>query len=178
MAESESRAAAANVVDGFSKRFNYLMDRARFPKENRISEGARRFDVVPNTFKNWCVANKIPGNYSVLVQVVRELLREIPGTYNHKAVVAWLLAGDAVPNPFADDTDALALVQLYLQIRDVAEREGMEFDKLPRDVRNVILRRARAMLPAKARSNDGDLQLDQASLNVVLSMLDTARTMG
>ena len=85
--------AAGNVVEGFSQRFNVLLDRARFPKQNRITIGAKRFDVVPNTFKAWCTADKIPGAHTDLVRIVDELLREVPGRYNSRAVVAWLLWG-------------------------------------------------------------------------------------
>ena len=168
---------ASNVVEGFSRRFNFLLDRARLPQQNRITIGAKRFDVVPNTFKAWCTADRIPGAHTDLVRIVDELLREIPGRYNSRAVVAWLLAGDAVPNPFGDDTDALLLVELYLKLSDIAKHEGMDFDKLPRNVRNLILRRVRAMLPANAIGSDEGVQLDDTAVSVVIGMLETARTM-
>jgi hypothetical protein len=178
MGESETKASAlGNVVEGFSQRFNFLLDRARVPKQNRITVGAKRFDVVPNTFKAWCTADKIPGAHGDLVRIVDELLRDMPGRYNPRAVVAWLLAGDAVPNPFGDDTDALLLVELYLKLSDIAKHEGMDFDKLPRNVRNLILRRVRAMLPANANGSDEGIQLDDTAVSVVIGMLETARTM-
>ena len=90
--------------------------------------------------------------------------------------VAWLLAGDAVPNPFGDDTDALLLVELYLKLSDIAKHEGMDFAKLPRNVQNLVLRRVRAMLPAKAGSEQG-IQLDNNVVSIVIGMLETARTM-
>ena len=178
MGESQVKAATAgNVVEGFSQRFNVLLDRARFPKPNRITVGAKRFDVVPNTFKAWCTGDKIPGTHTDLLRIVDELLRDMPGRYNPRAVAAWLLAGDAVPNPFGDDTDALLLVELYLKLSDIAKHEGMDFDKLPRNVRNLILRRVRGMLPAGAGSSDEGVQLDDAVISVVIGMLETARTM-
>ena len=178
MGESQVKAATpGNVVEGFSQRFNVLLDRARFPKPNRITVGAKRFDVVPNTFKAWCTGDKIPGTHTDLLRIVDELLRDMPGRYNPRAVAAWLLAGDAVPNPFGDDTDALLLVELYLKLSDIAKHEGMDFDKLPRNVRNLILRRVRGMLPAGASSSDEGVQLDDAVISVVIGMLETARTM-
>ena len=178
MGESQIKAATAgNVVEGFSQRFNVLLDRARFPKPNRITVGAKRFDVVPNTFKAWCTGDKIPGTHTDLLRIVDELLRDMPGRYNPRAVAAWLLAGDAVPNPFGDDTDALLLVELYLKLSDIAKHEGMDFDKLPRNVRNLILRRVRGMLPTGASSSDEGVQLDDAVISVVIGMLETARTM-
>lgn len=178
MVASQTRSSSAtNVVEGFSQRFNHLMDRARFPRENRVSLGSKRFKVVHNTFKGWCSADKIPGSHSALVEIVDALLKDIPGRHNPRAIIAWLLAGDAVPNPFGDETDALALVELYLQISDVAKREGVDFDTLPREVRNVILRHARAKLPPDATHADGGLQLDSATLSMVVGMLATARTL-
>jgi hypothetical protein len=178
MRETEAKSSAAgNVVEGFSQRFNLVLDRARFPKQNRITVGAKRFDVVPNTFKAWCTADKIPGTHSDLLRITSELLREMPGRYNARAVVAWLLAGDAVPNPFGDDTDALLLVELYLKLSDIAKHEGMDFDKLPRNVRNLILKRVRALLPPNATSSDDGVELDETAVSVVIGMLETARTM-
>lgn len=178
MGESDVRASVtSNVVEGFSQRFNVLLDRARFPKQNRITVGAKRFDVVPNTFKAWYSGDKIPGTHADLVRIAEELLRDVPGRYNSRAVVAWLLAGDAVPNPFGDDTDALLLVELYLKLSDIAKHEGMDFDQLPRNVRNLILRRVRAMLPANAVGSDEGVQLDDTAVSVVIGMLETARTM-
>lgn len=177
MVESEGKSVTGNVVHGFSKRFNLLLDRAGFPKQNRTSVGARRFNVVHNTFKAWCVADRIPGTHSSLIEIVEELLKEVSGRQNPRAVVAWLLAGDAVPNPFGDDTDALVFVELYLQILQIAKREGVDFDKLPREVRNLILRRVRSTLPANAADTAEGLRLDDTTVTMVIGMLETARTM-
>lgn len=170
-------ANAANVVEGFSERFNLLLDRARVPRENRVKVGAKRFDVVHNTFKAWCQGDRIPGSHSSLVEIVEALLKEIPGRYSSRAVVAWLLAGDAVPHPFQDDTDALATVELYLQITDIASRQGIEFDQLPREVRNQILKHVlknvRVGREGPMRPEEG-LQLDDSAIAVVVAMLETA----
>lgn len=178
MVESEVRAASApNLVEGFSDRFNLLMDRARVPRQNRVSFGAKRFGVVHNTFKSWCSADKIPGTHNVLLEVVEALLKDIPGRHSARAVVAWLLAGDAVPHPFSDDTDALALVEVYLQIGEIARRRGMAFDELPREVRNLILKHvlkhARASRHGPNKADEG-LQLDDAAVSMVIGMLETA----
>jgi hypothetical protein len=53
----------------------------------------------------------------------------------------------------------------------------MDFDKLPRNVRNLILRRVRALLPPNATSSDEGVQLDDTVISVVIGMLETARTM-
>lgn len=172
------QSSTGNVVAGFSGRFNLLLDRAGFPTQNRTSVGARRFNVVHNTFKAWCVADRIPGTHSLLIGIVEALLQDVSGRHNPKAVVAWLLAGNAVPHPFGgDDTDALAFVELHLQILQVAKREGIDFDQLPREVRNLILKRVRATLPREAASAHEGLQLDSATRSMLVGMLETARTM-
>ena len=178
MVEPEVKpSSSGNVVEGFSERLNFLMDRSRFPRENRVSVGARRFSVVHNTFKAWCASDRIPGTHSALIGLVEELLKDVPSRYNPRAVAAWLLAGDAVPNPFGDDTDALASVELYLEISEVAQREGIDFDKLPRDVRNLILRRVQETLHPDAAHSGGGLKLDNTTLlSIVLGMLETTRS--
>jgi hypothetical protein len=176
MAEAGSKSSTANVVDGFSKRFNFLLDRARFPKKNRMTLGAQRFEVVPNTFGSWMKDDRIPGKHSTLLDITKALLTDIPGRYNTKAVVAWLLAGDAVPNPFEGDaSDTLALVDLYLQVSEIAKREGLVFDKLPRDVRNLILKRVRSSLPHQL--DEEGVKLDRNAIALVTAMLETAKTM-
>lgn len=179
MVESGSKQTSApgNVVEGFSKRFNILLDRSGFPKQNRMSAGAKRFQVVPNTFKSWITADRIPGTHALLLEIVEALLKEIGGRLNAKAVVAWLLAGDAVPNPLGDETDALAVVEIYLQITKIAKREGVDFELLPRKVQNLILTRVRAALPTNSKSNAEGLQLDNTSRSMLVGMLETARTM-
>lgn len=179
MVDSASKQAAAtgNVVEGFSKRFNILLDRAGFPRQTRMTAGAKRFDVVPNTFKSWITADRIPGTHALLLEIVETLLKEIGGRHNAKAVVAWLLAGDAVPNPLGDETDALAVVELYLQITKISKRAGVDFELLPRKVQNLILTRVRAALPSSAKSGADGLQLDNATRSMLIGMLETARTM-
>ena len=176
MVQSDVSGSAANVVEGFSQRFNLLLDRAGIPQQNRVSHGARRLGVVHNTFKSWCLQDRIPGSHASLLDIVGKLLEETPGRYNPKAVVAWLLAGDAVPNPFGDDTDALAFVELYLQIAEIARRERIAFDKLPREVRNRILKHVLKHLRASSNANKANdaLQLDDAAVSLVIGMLDTA----
>src|SRR5262249_62355661 len=113
---------------------------------------------------------------ATLVETVEELLKEIPNRQNPRAVVAWLLAGDAVPNPFADDADALVFVELYLQIADIARRERIDFDKLPREVRNRILKHVLRHLRGGTRTSKAHeaLHLDDGTVSMVIGMLDAA----
>jgi hypothetical protein len=176
MVPSDQSVSVGNLVEGFSARFNLLMDRAAVPKKARMSYGAKRFGVAINTFKSWCVADRIPGAHSDLVGIVDELVKDIPGRPNTRAVVAWLLAGDVVPNPFADETDALAFVELYLQIVDIARREGVTFGKLPRELQNRVLKHVLKYLRTGRDQNVADtgVQLDSSAVSMVIGMLDAA----
>lgn len=177
MADAEaSTVATGNIVDGFSMRFNTLMDRAGVPAKKRLSIGGRRFGVVANTFKSWCDLDRIPGSHADLLNVVENLLKDIPGRYNTKAVVAWLLAGDAVPHPFERDATELALVEMGLQIAQLAQASGIDFQSLPRDVRSLIIRRAREQLANQQQGSAG-VTLDSATSAMVVGMLETARAM-
>jgi hypothetical protein len=172
---SPETVAQPNVVDGFSSRFNVLLDRAGFPKSNRPSAVAKRFQVVLNTAKHWCLSDRIPQTHADLTRIVEHLLRDIPTRVDARAVIAWLLAGDAVPHPFGDD-DTLGVVELYLEVAEFARRQGVEFSELPRDVRQVILRTVRARL---GPSNTGDSQprLDPTTREVLAGMLETGRAL-
>jgi len=177
MAEAElSPASTANVVSGFSERFNVLMDRAGIPKRNRLSIGSKRFKVALNTFKSWCLHDRIPGTHADRVAVVEDLLNDIPGRHNTMAVVAWLLAGSAVPNPFERDVGELALVDLGLQISRLAQEAGIDFQNLPREVRSLVIRRTRERL-AEINKDPSFTSLDSATSAMVVGMLETARAM-
>ena len=167
--------AGPNVVEGFSTRFNVLLDRAGVPQTNRPSAVAKRFQVVLNTAKHWCLSDRIPQSYADLTRIVENLLRDIPSRVDARAVIAWLLAGDAVPHPFGDD-DTLKVVELYLEIEEFARRQGVEFGELPRDVRHVILRTVRARLGA-GNSGDGRSRIDSTTREVLAGMLETGRAL-
>ena len=167
--------APPNVVEGFSIRFNVLLDRAGLPKANRPSAVAKRFQVVLNTAKHWCLSDRIPQTHADLTRIVEHLLRDIPIRIDARAVIAWLLAGDAVPHPFGDD-NSLGVVELYLEIAEFARRQGVEFSELPRDVRQVILRTVRARLSIE-NTGDGQPRLDATTREVLAGMLETGRAL-
>lgn len=173
-ARSSEAAAQPNVVEGFSSRFNVLLDRAGLPKTRRPSAVAKRFHVVLNTAKHWCLSDRIPQAHADLTRIVEHLLRDIPARIDARAVIAWLLAGDAVPHPFGDG-DTLGIVELYLEIAEFARLQDVEFSELPRDVRHVILRTVRARLGPNIC--DGQPQLDATTREILAGMLETGRAL-
>jgi len=109
--------------------------------------------------------------------LVERLLKEIPARHlNPKAVVAWLLAGDAVPNPLPVKSDSLASARLYLQIVEIARWRGTDFNALPREVRDQIIRHLWRHLCKDANNNNAgeELELDPAAMELVAGMLDAA----
>lgn len=172
---SPDTVAQPNVVEGFSSRFNVLLDRADLPRANRPSAVAKRFQVVLNTAKHWCLSDRIPQTHADLTRIVEHLLRDIPTRVDARAVIAWLLAGDAVPHPFGDD-DSLGVVELYLEIAEFARLQGVELNELPRDVRQVILRTVRARLGA-GNTGGGQPRLDNTTREVLAGMLETGRAL-
>jgi len=174
-ARPPAAAAQPNVVDGFSSRFNVLLDRAGVSKSNRPGAVAKRFQVVLNTAKHWCLNDRIPQAHADLTRIVGNLLRDIPTRVDTRAVIAWLLAGDAVPHPFGDD-DTLGVVELYLEIAEFARHQNVELSELPRDVRQVILRTVRARLGA-SNASDGPRRLDATTREVLAGMLETGRAL-
>jgi hypothetical protein len=177
MTELESRSSStANVVEGFSGRFNVLLDRAGLPKTNRAAAVAKRFSVVLNTAKHWCANDRIPQSHADLARIVDNLLKDVPIRADSKAVIAWLIAGDAVPHPFGDDGDALRVVELYLEIAELAKQQGIDFNKMPRDVRQVILGTVRARIGA-GNAHDGRPRIDSTTREVLAGMLETGRAL-
>ena len=174
-ARSPEPEAKPNVVEGFSTRFNVLLDRAGVPQTNRQSAVAKRFQVVLNTAKHWCLSDRIPQTHSDLTRIVENLLRDIPVRVDARAVIAWLLAGNAVSNPFGDD-DTLGIVELYLEIAEFARHQGLDFSELPRDVRHVIFRTVRTRLGAGI-GGDGKPRIDPTTGEVLAGMLDTGRAL-
>lgn len=174
--KSSKLSPAGNIVEGFSERFNFLLDQAKWPKlpkQHRITMGSQRFDVVPNTVKYWLEGNRVPATHTALVKITEKILEGMTRKYNPIAVAAWLMAGDAVPNPFGEDnTDALQVVNLYLQIAEAAKNEGIEFNSLPRDARNLIIKRVLAMNPS---TDEDGVKFDNATLSMLKGMLEIAQ---
>lgn len=117
------------AIEGFSRRFNELLDMAKSPTRGRITWGAEKFGVRPNTFSNWLQKDEPPRLYNTLIEVSRILLEDIPGDYDAKAVAAWLQNGASVPNPFEEyDIDFVAKGDIYLLLMEMANQRDLNLD--------------------------------------------------
>lgn len=118
------------IVDGFSERFNELLDMAQFPRKARYSRGAEAFGVSVNAFSDWCQKDEPPGHINVLVEVVKILLENIPGDYDPKAVAGWLQAGNVKGiNPFKEyDIEYAVVGDIYLMLTNLADEKNLDLD--------------------------------------------------
>lgn len=89
-------------IAGFSERFVQVLDRANFPQQARSSRGAEAFGVTPTTFSSWCKNDKAPQTYPKLVEIIKALVKNIPGEHDPDSIAAWCYAGSSVPNPFTE----------------------------------------------------------------------------
>ena len=170
----------SNAVEGFSSRFNELLDHSGVPKKNRVSYGAKRFDVAHNTFKGWCTGDKTPKTYKVLLAIVSDLLEGVSGIHNDHAVTAWLLAGDAVQSPFTENVKTLELIEIFLEVVALAKKKSIEFDSLTREARELILERARDAVASDVDAvieREGHIKFSKSTTVMVGSLLDMANTL-
>jgi hypothetical protein len=118
------------VVDGFSARFNELLDMAHFPKKGRFTRGAEKFGVRINTFSDWCKTDEPPRYFKQLVQIVEEILEDIPGDYDPKAVAGWLQTGNVKGvNPFQEyDIDYAVIGSIYNVMADMLVERDLSIE--------------------------------------------------
>jgi len=124
---------------GFSSRFNELLDMANFPKihEGRYTEGAKRFELKSvATFRSWCVENKKPRTYEMLLDIVSSIMSDIPGDYDPHCVIAWL---HGAKNPFDEyDIDSTLMLDVSLTVTDIAKEENRELSRM--EIKNITMR--------------------------------------
>lgn len=114
-------------VEGFSSRFNELLDRATYPKHGRFTRGSHAANVAVSTFKQWCTADQAPRNYSDLVDLIKVIILDVPGKHDPHAIAAWLLAGESVPHPFKDaEIDFVLIGDIYLVISTIASKRNSQ----------------------------------------------------
>lgn len=131
------------IVPGFSERFNYFLDQAGIEKANRFASGSRLFDVTLNTFRHWCINNKPPRHFIDLKEIVDCLKPDISTLYSQDsiAIVAWLLCGDHVPNPFKNVSNGF-FTDLILLINRIATLKGLPMDSFSKEDRDSIIQSA------------------------------------
>lgn len=174
-----SSAVYSSKVEGFSERFNELLDHCGVPTKTRVAKGARRCGVTHNTFKGWCTTDKPPKTYAVLLSTVTDLLQDANLKHNPHAVTAWLMAGKSVPNPFDDGQNTLRLVEIFLEVASLAKKKGIAFDSLNVEARKIILEKARTAIMATDQPTkiSDSVTFDRETENTLSSLLDMASTL-
>ena len=138
--------SADRTVEGFSKRFNYILDRAGFPPigAGRAKALADRFGSSKSGAQNW-IGKDLPPKRDTLRVIVSELLAEIQGNYNVNKAVAWMEHGAAVDNPFACsassslinipmDSKHVLLSRVYISVHKIAKEKGIDIYSMEDDV--------------------------------------------
>jgi hypothetical protein len=160
-------------VPGFSLRLNYLFDLACAPSETRLSWGAKKWNVVPNTVRNWIKCDIPPQSFATLDAVVAELLNDIGSKVDKTSVLGWLFAGGA--NPFETcltrkTNDAVPInhilqLKIFNKLYEVGRNMGVNINALDEAKINDIISAAYSVF------------MDRSSLNPEYDVSDLADTL-
>ena len=162
----------SKTVEGFSQRFTELLDKANFPQKGRFSRGSEQFGVNVNTFALWCQNDQPPRMYSTLLEVITQLLADIPGDYDPQSVAAWLYAGKSVPHPFEEyDVDFTLKGDIYLVLMDKLQARGMKLE--PDVARDITFKVYRYVIEQRNKGKAIDsIKTDQVVKTIIGSKLD------
>lgn len=150
--------SSRKTLDSFSKRFNFLLDKADFPPigAGRAKMLADRFGGSKSGAQNW-IGKNLPPKRDTLRIIVTEVLKEINGNYNALRVVAWLENGSVVANPFIDKKDYninelpiaskhALLSKVYIAVHNIARSKNIDIytlsDSIMDHVYNSVIRQA------------------------------------
>jgi len=86
----QGTSAPADTVEGFSERFNQLLDLAGFQQTGRITHVAKFFNVSVSGARRWCKLNK-PPRIRDLTTVVETLVAQTEHEIDTVALCNWLL---------------------------------------------------------------------------------------
>ena len=133
------------VTNGFSARFNVLLDKAGYSsiQKGRIKEFAKDMDMSVSGARKWIVQD-IPPKANKLIEVCQKViqLRKL-GRYNPRRVACWLDYGeDVVPNPF-DSGDSIAndhriMGNLYVMVHKEARKLGIDIYGMESDLMDNV----------------------------------------
>lgn len=162
--KTHEEAEAATVVDGFSSRYNELLDLAGFPEVGRLTKVARYFGVSVSGVRRWCKLDK-PPRIRALVTNVESVISLSSTKLDSQTIVNWLLYGEDTPIPSGEVStgaakqrstrsaqsaqvnalnDHMVMSQIYMTLN--AEAKKLKIDlygkqTLPNDVLDSIIHR-------------------------------------
>lgn len=135
-------------VPGFSQRLNILFDKAGAPIETRLTWGSKRWQVAPNTVRNWIRLDIPPQSFATLENVVSDLLNQSISKTDKSSVIGWLYAGGK--NPFDKKEEAsvsdqqpinhMLQFQIYNALFKACQDKGIDLNNAdPEKVYQIIL---------------------------------------
>lgn len=143
MATEAKNSKDGNGIPGFSGRLNYLFDLAGAPRDTRQTWGSQKWKCVPNTVARW-LKEDCPPKFSMLSEVVTDLLLLVPGRYDKTTTLAWLYTGQ--PNPFdvnhtslSEPIDHVLQAKIYNRLYQMCDYVGENLDELPQENVNKLV---------------------------------------
>lgn len=135
----------SGLYDGFSHRFNYLLDSAGYPSMNqgRLTEFAEDMEMSVSGARKWIVEDN-PPKKSKLVEVCEKVISEnFSSSLNARRVAAWLEYGDdIVENPFSSGRsiikDHLIMGKIYVSIHNMAEELEIDISQINPSLRDSV----------------------------------------
>lgn len=146
-ANSALASAEKKGVPGFSQRLDSIFDLAGTPSDSRLSWGAKRWNVAPNTVRNWLTLDTPPQHFSTLDLVVADLLQMMNSRVDKTAVIGWLYAGGT--NPFDSNQQVipsnislLQQIQIFNSIYPIAKEFDIDLNNFTESKVNKIIKTA------------------------------------
>ncbi len=155
----------AKKIEGFSKRFNQLLDAINFPSYGRYTEGAKVIGKTLNVFKEYCTGDTGPRTKEALVDTVKALLRYrgALATVPAESIAAWLYFGDdIVPNPLTqgEKPSAAEIMRLAGICNNLSQTLGFTFT----DLDEVLIQKVLDQLVQQCRAYNTDILKLNSSL--------------
>ena len=137
MKNAESEKSKGGFRPGFSKRFNYFLDIAKYPEMNkgRVTLLADDEAMSRTGVRGWILEDNPPKGQK-LVEVCQRIISErMGGKYNPTQIAGWLEYGDdIVQNPFKS-TKAIqhihsVMSNIYVTVHSVAKELGIDLNSM------------------------------------------------
>lgn len=143
--QAEKAEDPRDTVQGFSDRFNTLLDLAG------VVQGHGRFSAVGellgasiSTARAWCTMDRAPRTKEMLNTVVQILMPKLDAKaelITSNEVKAWLIYG--VGDPFQETDVAIdAFTSVMMLLHDISKSKNIVFESLPLPFRSKLVKKA------------------------------------
>ncbi len=140
---TKSKKPGGPTTQGFSERFNYLLDQAKFPelKNGRTTSLGEFVNVSHTSVRNWVAEDK-PPKPETLELVVAKVLTRIKKKIDVRRMTIWLINGDEyADNPFEKSKPRYSHAKMYktfMTVHEIAGQKEVDIFDLPAEAINEI----------------------------------------